>query len=175
MEIVFADGWNGMDGKFPNHESARTEQDICLLIEQVRVLPGISTKAWDGMPKYVKMFAEKCVYGTFKVTVAKGIHQRWRSGYKRENPPDPHITIGAKISGNKPVFFHVLLSETGVGAGQYTWKTVGLTYVGKSDKGAAIERWPAAIIQTTTNIQDDHKTPHLRRTLSVGCLPPPPA
>lgn len=172
MKIEFGEAWNGMDGQYPNHESLRTQEDVCRLLEHIRLLHGISTKDWTGMPKYIKLFAEKCVYGAFTVRVEKGIHQRWRSGYRRANPPDPHITVSAKIT-IKRIFFHVMLSETGVNDAEYTWATVGLSYIGESHRGKTLERWPAVFRQDTTHIQVDHAKPELRRKLSVGCLPPP--
>ncbi len=171
MNIKPLPGWDAPG----NHDSHRTPTDLRSLIEQTRNLPGIATQNYDGIPSIIKLFAQKCIHGDRQVLVVKGIHQRWN------NNPQPHIRIrffytqGQNLTVTS-MDMHVQLSEdpSHWDAGNFCWKTVGLTYV-VGDKN--VQSWPAVYSQEVGQIQQQGKNRNtgvkFKRRMSVGCMPPP--
>jgi hypothetical protein len=172
MKIIPLDGWDAPG----NHDSFRTPRDLGSLISQVKLLPGIATQDYTGIPSMIKLFAEKCLYGERPIYVVKGLHQRWG------NNPQPHLrvrfyySVGPNLTQTS-IDMHIQLSEEAStwSEGDYCWTTVGITYVvGETTK----QSWPAVYSQEVGNIQESGRNRQgyrYRRRMSVGCLPPPVA
>ncbi|HEY4173782.1 MAG TPA: hypothetical protein VGM42_12205 [Rhodopila sp.] len=163
------EGWNDLG----NHDSRREPRDIVALINQIKLLPGIATQNYTGVPSTIALFSRLCLYGERTIYIVKGIHQRWG------NNPKPHIRIrffySVGPSGKQEsTDMHVELSEepSRWKEDSYSWKTVGISYiVGQNTK----QTWPAAYQQEVGNIQSESgpRRRRLLRRMSVGCFPPP--
>jgi hypothetical protein len=165
MDVIFDENWSGADGKYSNHESDRDQNDILILIDQARELPGLKDRAFAGMPTTLRLFAENALFGNFRITVTKGIHQRTEK---------PHITVRFNVGGGKTASVELWLSQevTQKNGATCRWRTVGMSCEQKKD---IYEFWPGHFsveLKKTTKdfVQVVH--PKLKRGTSVGCLKP---
>ena len=163
MEIFFQGGWDSWE--LGNNDSKYKEKDIEVLIGQLLSLPGIGQGDYTGVPYWIAEFSKQCLHGNERITVEKGIHQRWGKN------PDPHIQISFRVPANggfRDKQLHVCLSETPSKSGKaFRWKTVGITC---KVAGNVVECWPAVFLQSVDNIQKVEGKK--KKRMSIGTLQP---